>query len=177
MEAHTQRFGGDWIRLAFYDHANVLVFATPDLGAVDALDGTRTGAVVPGGVLRPGRVYIGELTFARARPQPSAIFPGAEVAIHGASALHFVVRTSGVPRRAEMIAESVEPGKSAMALEIRGESGITLDLETSENLIVWDRFDSHHFEPGDDPKHFEFDSTSRYQFLRIQEGGIHGEGE
>jgi hypothetical protein len=52
-----------------------LVFLTPNFNQAGGLEGTATAALIPPGVLQPGRQYFGELLFGRVTQKDAASYP------------------------------------------------------------------------------------------------------
>ncbi len=67
----------DFIQLRIEDLQNNKIFATPDLGKVNALDGTATSAVVKAGSLVPGQSYNATLLFKRIPALDTTNYPAA----------------------------------------------------------------------------------------------------
>ncbi len=66
----------DFIQLTIRDGADNKVFATPDLGSPNALNGLATNALVPAGALQGGQPYKGQLMFRRNASLNTTNYPG-----------------------------------------------------------------------------------------------------
>ncbi len=67
----------DFITLSIQDNLGNDAFDTPGVGGTNALDGTATSALIPGGTLAPGTTYQGNLLFIKTTSTDTNSIPGA----------------------------------------------------------------------------------------------------
>ncbi len=159
----------DWLQLRIFDHSHQLVYESPSLGQPSALNGLSTRVNVSSNKLRPGRVYHGELLVSRS---DVTFQDGIESVSMRANVLRFELTTSGQSKRATLTATPVKGKPGSLAVEVRGETNVSLLFQTSEDLVNWETFSTILFDKANEVQTFEFESSSSREFLRLAEGGV-----
>ncbi|MCI0539060.1 MAG: hypothetical protein L0Z50_27960 [Verrucomicrobiales bacterium] len=126
----------DLVQLQVTDLRGRQVFATPGIGATNALSSNTTSTLIPAGTLRANQTYFGKLLFGKFTSVDRAGYPDAVVLVGFFSETRFTLGTMAPPPSPLRLAVA-PPTDGLFRLEFPSLPGKRYQIEVSSDLATW----------------------------------------
>ncbi|MEO6033931.1 MAG: hypothetical protein ABIQ35_01620 [Verrucomicrobiota bacterium] len=125
----------DFIEFAVRGNAGNAVFRSADLGQPNALNGTNTSIVIPGGTFFSGETYLAELMFAKITTRDSSSIPGATGVVGFTTRTTFAMKTTG--QAATVSLQVVGYSGGNFQFRFNSQPGKIYQLQFADSLTNW----------------------------------------